>query len=182
MALIESAADREMDPLQSVLMHLPGGMYGAYQALCDYIAIDLTVPENVKEGLRFLSASRIGCAFCVTVRLPGAAGERLLADAFYEAITDHDVDWDVVAPDGWGDVFRMAEEVLSDGVISDGTGMKLRERHSDPEIVESLFYLHLIGASHRFSKSLGIEEACAVPTRLAPARSETSLSPSSLGS
>jgi hypothetical protein len=181
MPLIDAADDRILDPLQSVLMHLPGGMYGSYQALCDYMALEPSVPESVKEGLRYVSAARVGCAFCVTVRLPGASGERLLPDAFYDAVLADRVDWDSAAPRDWAPVFRMADEVLAGGVISAATGAALKSAYTDAQIVEALFYLLLIGASHRFSRALGIEEACAVPTRLSSGVGGM-LAPSSSGS
>ncbi len=167
MPLVDPAPARLLDPLQSVLMHLPGGIYGSYQALCDHISLDPTLDESVKEGLRYLSAARIGCAYCVTVRLAGAAGRRLLPDEFYDAIAGGRRDWHHFAPHGSSTLFAMADEVLETGEISDDTGRLLRLRHTEAEIVEALFYLLLIGASHRFSRALGIEAACAVPTVLA---------------
>lgn len=166
MPLIDSAPARVLDPLQSVLLHLPGGMYGAYQALCDHIGLDPIVPEGVKEGLRYLSATRVGCAFCVTVRLPGVAGGRLLTDDFYEAIEAGRTDWTAIAPPGWDDIFMMADEVLIDGAVSAATGRLNKARHTDAQIVEALFYMLLIGASHRLSRALGIEAACLVPTTM----------------
>ena len=54
MALIDSAPSRTFDPLQSVLAHLPHGMYGGYEVLCNVLFMDPTVPMHVKEGLRFV--------------------------------------------------------------------------------------------------------------------------------
>lgn len=173
MPLIDSAPARVLDPLQSVLLHLPGGMYGAYQALCDYVGLDPAVPEGVKEGLRYLSATRVGCAFCVTVRLPGAGGARLLPDDFYDAIAAGRTDWDAITPPGWDDIFRMADEVLIDGVVSAGTGREMKARHTDAQIVEALFYMLLIGASHRLSRALGIDAVCLVPTTMQAALDAT---------
>lgn len=169
MQLIDSAPARVLDPLQSVLMHLPGGMYGTYQALCDFVALDPIVPMDVKEGLRYLSASRVGCAYCVTVRLGDTTGSRLLGDTFYEALDAGRTDWEAFVPAGWSTLFVMADEVLTGGVIGPVTGATLKDRHSDAQIVEALFYTLLIGASHRFSRALGIEAACLVPTTLLPA-------------
>ena len=42
----------------------------------------------------------------------------------------------------------------------------MRAQLSDPQIVQALFYLLLVGASHRFSHALGIAASCRVPTQL----------------
>jgi hypothetical protein len=65
-------------------------------------------------------------------------------------------------------MFRMADEVLAEGVIRDDTAALLTSTYSQAQIVEGLFFLLLIGASHRFSRALRIEEACALPTRMTP--------------
>jgi hypothetical protein len=166
MPMIDSAPSRAYDPLQSVLAHLPDGMYGAYQGLCNFMLIDPLVPRKVKEGLRYLSAVTIGCEFCRTYKDVDAAGNRLLPDGFYEQVAAGTPDWEACMDAQWAPAFEMAVEVLGDGQITPRTLARLRANLTDSQIVESLFYLLLIGASHRFSRALGVEATCAVPTRL----------------
>jgi len=40
---------------------LPDGMYGAYEGLMNHMLVDPTIPIEIKEGLRYLSAVTIGC-------------------------------------------------------------------------------------------------------------------------
>ena len=166
MPIIDSAPSQAYDPLQSVLAHLPDGMYGSYQGLCNFMLIDPLVPMNVKEGLRYLSAVTIGCEFCRTFREVDSDGNRLLPDSFYEQVAAGTPDWEACIEAKWAPTFQMATEVLGDGEITPRTLERLKADLTDSQIVESLFYLLLIGASHRFSHALGVEATCAVPTRV----------------
>src|SRR5262245_59395587 len=152
MAPLASAPSRTYDPLQSVLSHLPHGMYGGYEALCNFMFIDSTVPMHVKEGLRFLSAVKIGCRYCSTVREKDSSGDRLLSDAFYDQVASGDPNCKEIA-DPWAAVLRMGAEVLDEGEVSPKTMAELRAHLTEPQIVEALFFMLLIGASHRFSRA-----------------------------
>ena len=61
---LDPAPGRTLDPLQSVLAHLGPGMYGTYEGLCMHLWHSPSVPTWVNEGLRYLSAITIGCAYC----------------------------------------------------------------------------------------------------------------------
>jgi hypothetical protein len=167
MSMIEGVSSRTYDPVQSVLALLPDGMYGAYEGLMHHMLLDPAVPMEIKEGLRYLSAVTIGCEFCRTYREVAPTGTRLLPDRFYEAVADGDPRWDELVPARWAPVFEMAAEVLGEsGTISPPTLTRLKETLSDTQIVEALFYLLLVGASHRLSHALGIPATCTVrPTR-----------------
>jgi len=128
--------------------------------------IDPLVPMKVKEGLRYLSAVTIECEFCRTFKEVDGAGNRLLPDSFYEQVAAGAPDWEACMEAKWAPVFEMASDVLSDGEVTPGTLERLKANLTDSQIVESLFYMLLIGASHRFSHALGVEATCAVPTRL----------------
>ena len=166
MSLIEPAASRTLDPLQSVLAHLPDGMYGTYEGLCNFMLVDPGVPPHVKEGLRYLSAVTIGCAFCVEFRESDGDGRRLLPDAYYAAVAAGSPDWDELVGVEWAPLFIAAAEVLADEQIADATMARLRVALSDAQIVTSLFYMLVIGASHRLSHALGVEAQCRVPAQL----------------
>lgn len=164
MTFLEAASPPALDPLQGVLAHLPAGAYGTYQGLCQQLATGQSVPSGVMEGLRFLSAVRNGCAYCQTVRLSDVAGQRLLPDDFYDAVRKHDrVEWDAVVEPPWAPVFTMAEDVLSEGVISERTQRQLLDQLAQQDIVLCLFYLEVVGASHRFSRAAGVPESCEMP-------------------
>ena len=61
----------------------------------------------------------------------------------------------------------MAEEVLADRPVSDDSLERARaEGLTEAQIVEAIFFMLLIGASHRFSAAFGVEASCALPTRL----------------
>jgi len=177
MPMIENAPSRTYDPLQSVLAHLPDGMYGAYEGLCNFMLLDPLVPMNVKEGLRYLSAVTIGCEFCRTFREVGGDGSRLLPDRFYEQVADGEPRWEELVDAKWAGVFEMAVEVLGEGEIAGSTLQRLKVNLTDAQIVEALFYLLLIGASHRFSHALGVESSCRVPTRLIAGTETTASAP-----
>jgi hypothetical protein len=166
MSLIEPAASRTLDPLQSVLAHLPDGMYGTYEGLCNFMLIDPGVPPHVKEGLRYLSAVTIGCAFCREFRESDPDGRRLLPDAFYAEVAAGAPDWDELVGAEWSPLFVAAAEVLADEQISDATMARLRGALTDAQIVTALFYMLVIGASHRLSHALGVEAECRVPAQL----------------
>jgi hypothetical protein len=169
MALLEPAPSRTLDPLQSVLAHLPDGMYGAYEGLCNFMLADPGVPPHVKEGLRYLSAVTIGCEFCREFRQADADGTHLLPDAFYADVAAGSPDWEALVGARWAPVFAMGVEVLADERISDATMARLRAGLSDGQIATALFYMLVIGASHRFSHALGVEAQCRVPARLVSA-------------
>jgi hypothetical protein len=166
MSLIEPAASRTLDPLQSVLAHLPDGMYGTYEGLCNFMLIDPSVPPHVKEGLRYLSAVTIGCAFCREFRESDPDGARLLPDAFYADVAAGSPDWDALVGARWAPLFAMAVEVLADEQVSDATMTRLRAELTDRQIVTALFYMLVIGASHRLSHAFGVEATCRVPSQL----------------
>jgi alkylhydroperoxidase family enzyme len=166
MASLENAPNRIYDPIESVLAHLPDGMYGAYEGLCNYVQADPLVPPDIKEGLRFLSAVRIGCEFCSQARYSDANGHRLLPDDFYDAAAERETPWEGIVDRHWAPVFGMADEVLGNGVISAETMKALKAELTESQIVEALFFMLIVGASHRFSRALGIEAACRVPTEL----------------
>ena len=84
--------------------------------------------------------------------------------ALPDAVADGDARWDELVPVQWVPVFEMAVEVLDEaGTISATTLARLKENLSEAQIVEALFYLFVVGASHRLSHALGIPAACAVP-------------------
>jgi hypothetical protein len=177
MPMIESAPSRAYDPLQSVLAHLPDGMYGIYEGLCNFMLLDPLVPMEVKEGLRYLSAVTIGCEFCRTFKEVDGEGSRLLPDHFYERVADGQPGWEDLVDAQWVPVFEMATEVLGEGEITTDTLGRLKVSLTDAQVVEALFYLLLIGASHRFSHALGVEASCRVPTRLIAATETTGPGP-----
>jgi hypothetical protein len=155
---------RIYDPVQSVLALLPDGIYGTYEGLMNLILLDSLVPSDVKEGLRYVSAVTIGCEFCKSFREVDRSGTRLLPEAFYAQVAEGDARWDELVPGEWIPVFEMAVEVLSGpGTISEATLGRLKENLGDAQIVEALFYLLVVGASHRLSHALGIHAVCAVP-------------------
>jgi hypothetical protein len=164
MALIETAPARTLDPLQSVLAHLPNGGYGLYEGACTFLWNDPAVPVEVKEGLRFLSASRIGCAYCRTVREKDHGGRRLLAEDFYREVAAGSEEWKQLVGEQWAPLFSLAVEVLDVGQVSPDTVERARRSLSVEQIVEGTFFMLLIGASHRFSRAFDVEETCEVPT------------------
>jgi hypothetical protein len=165
MSLIEGVQFRSHDPVQSVLALLPDGMYGTYEGLMNHMFLHPLVPMEVKEGLRYLSAVRIGCEFCRTFRDVDASGARLLPDDFYLGAAEPEPDWEALVQNPWPRVFEMAEEVLSgSGEISPETHAQANKHLSDAQIVQALFYMLLVGASHRLSHALGIPAVCAVPS------------------
>lgn len=166
MPLLEPAPGRTLDPLQSVLAHMPNGMYGSYEALCQFMWIDPLVPSEVKEALRFLSACRIGCAFCQTVRETDRGGNQLLPDSFYTSLQYGEKAWEDHVDAQWHGLFVMAEQVLRDERISDATMDAYRDIYSPAQIVEALFFMLVVGASHRFSVAFGLEDSCPVPTQI----------------
>jgi hypothetical protein len=166
MSLIEPAPSRTLDPLQSVLAHLPDGMYGTYEGLCNFMLVYPGVPPHVKEGLRYLSAVTIGCAFCREFRESDPGGARLLPDEFYAQVAAGSPDWDALLGAEWAPLFVAAAEVLADEQISDATMATLRSHLSEAQIVTALFYMLVIGASHRLSHALGVEAVCRVPAQL----------------
>jgi hypothetical protein len=172
-SLIESAPSRQLDPLQSVLAHLPDGMYGLYEGLCMYMWVDQAVPTEIKEGLRFYSAATIGCAYCQTVREHTRDGARLLPDSFYAGAASGSPRWEELVGDRWAPVFEMAAEVLRSEVVHPQTMERLRRHLDDTQIVECLFFLLVIGASHRFSRAIDLEQTCLVPTKLEASRAST---------
>ena len=166
MSLIEPGPNRTLDPLQSVLAHLPDGMYGTYEGLCNFMLVYPDVPPHVKEGLRYLSAVTIGCAFCREFRESDPDGARLLPDEFYAQVAAGAPDWDALVGPHWTPLFAAASEALADEQISDATMERLKENLSDAQIVTALFYMFVIGASHRLSHALGVEAVCRVPAQL----------------
>jgi hypothetical protein len=166
MSLIEPAGSRTLDPLQSVLAHLPDGMYGSYEGLCNFMLIDPSVPPHVKEGLRYLSAVTIGCAFCREFRESDPDGARLLPEEFYAQVAAGSPDWDALVGEKWAPLFEMGVEALANEQVSDATMGRLKANLTDRQIVTALFYMLLIGASHRFSHALGVEAVCRVPSVL----------------
>lgn len=167
--LIDYGPDRVLDPLQSALAHLSEGMYGTYEGLCQLLWWSPKVPTDVKEGLRFLSAATIGCAYCRTVREVDRTGTRLLPDDFYQAVGRGDRDWERIAPAPWPAVFEAATQTLAGQPISTATLERARSAGvTVPQLVEALFFMLVIGASHRFSVAFGVEASCPVPaTQLA---------------
>jgi hypothetical protein len=162
--MIDGLPGRTYDPVQSVLGLLPNGIYGTYEGLMNHLLVDPLVPMEVKEGLRYLSAVTIGCEFCRTFREVDGSGTRLLPEEFYSQVADGQPRWDRLVPARWAPVFEMAVEVLGDGrAISAATMARLKTNLSDAQIVEALFYLLVVGASHRLSHALGIPAVCAVP-------------------
>ena len=180
MSMIEGVPSRTYDPVQGVLAHLPDGIYGTYEGLMNHLLLSPIVPMEVKEGLRYVSAVTIGCEFCRTFREVDGSGARLLHDEFYAQVADGDARWDELVPVQWVPVFEMAVEVLDEaGTMSATTLARLKENLSEAQIVEALFYLFVVGASHRLSHALGIPAACAVPATVgAP---ETSAAADSAG-
>jgi len=165
MSMIEGVPNRTYDPVQTVLALLPDGMYGTYEGLMNHMLLDPGVPMNVKEGLRYLSAVTIGCEFCRTFREVDSSGERLLSEDFYIRVAEGDLRWDQIALAPWSAIFELATEVLSDeGKIERQTLERARANFSDAQIIEALFYMLLVGASHRLSHALGIPAVCNVPT------------------
>jgi hypothetical protein len=170
MSMIEGVPNRTYDPVQTVLALLPDGMYGTYEGLMNHMLLNPAVPMNVKEGLRYLSAVTTGCEFCRTFREVDSSGERLLSEDFYVRVAEGDLCWDQIAPAPWSPIFELATEVLSDkGEIKRQTLESAKNTFSDAQIVESLFYMLLVGASHRLSHALGIPAVCNVPARPATA-------------
>jgi alkylhydroperoxidase family enzyme len=164
---IQPAQTRVLDPLQSVLAHLGPGMYGTYEGLCMHLWHSPTVPTWVKEGLRYLSAVSIGCSYCVTVRERDVAGTRLLSDDFYSGVGAGERNWEELVGAPWHLVFAIAGEVLADRPVPDAVLQRARDGGlTDGQIVEAIFFLLLIGASHRFSAAFGVEASCALPTRV----------------
>jgi alkylhydroperoxidase family enzyme len=164
---VQPAPTRILDPLQSVLAHLGPGMYGTYEGLCMHLWHSPTVPARVKEGLRYLSAVSIGCSYCVTVRERDTAGARLLSDDFYARVGAGERNWGELVEPPWHLVFAMAQDVLADRSIADNEVQRARDVGlSNGQIVEAIFFMLLIGASHRFSAAFGVEASCALPTRL----------------
>lgn len=166
MPLLDPAPNRVLDPLQSVLSHMPSGMYGSYEGLCQFMWIDPLVPPAIKEALRFLSACRIGCAFCQTVKETGRDGDQLLPDAFYEDVQKGEPGWERHIDTEWHGLFEMAEHVLFEQRIPDDTMSKYRDDYSPAQMVQALFFMLVVGASHRFSVAFGLEDACPVPTQI----------------
>lgn len=164
MALISPAPNRTLDPLQSVLSHLPNNGYGMYEGLCTLLWNEPAVPVEIKEGLRFLSATRIGCAYCRTVREHDHGGHRLLPNDFYRAVGLGSADWEELLDPEWAPLFEIAEDVLADAEVSATTMERTRRHLSDAQIVQAIFFMLVVGASHRFSRAFGVEETCAVPT------------------
>jgi alkylhydroperoxidase family enzyme len=164
---MQPAPTRVLDPLQSVLAHLGPGMYGTYEGLCMHLWHSPTVPTWVKEGLRYLSAVSIGCSYCVTVRERDTAGTRLLGDDFYGRVGDGERNWAELVEAPWHVVFAIAEDVLAECPVPDDALRRARAGGlTDGQVVEAIFFMLLIGASHRFSAAFGVEAACALPTRL----------------
>lgn len=162
--LIDYGPDRVLDPLQSALAHLSHGMYGTYEGLCQLMWGSPVVPTEIKEGLRFLSATTIGCAYCRTVREVDATGTRLLPDDFYRAVGHGDRDWETIAPAPWPALFEAATQTLAGEPISPTTLERARTAGiTDPQLVEAVFFMLVIGASHRFSVAMGVEESCPIP-------------------
>jgi hypothetical protein len=176
--LIDYGPDRVLDPLQSALAHLSDGMYGTYEGLCQLLWRSPVVPTEIKEGLRFLSATTIGCAYCRTVREVDVAGARLLPDGFYQAVGRGDRDWEAVVPAPWPPVFEAATQSLADQPISAATMERARAAGvTVPQLVEALFFMLVIGASHRFSVAFGVEESCPLPATLLAGRADQPRSP-----
>jgi hypothetical protein len=169
--LIEYGPDRVYDPLQSALAHLSDGVYGTYEGLCRLLWLSPVVPTEIKEGLRFLSAATIGCAYCRTVREVDAGGERLLPDRFYQAVGGGDRDWEAIVPAPWPPLFEAAAEALADRPLSPATMERATAAGvTVAQLVEALFFMLVIGASHRFSVAFGVEESCPLPARLLSGR------------
>jgi hypothetical protein len=165
MSMIEGVSTRTYDPVQTVLAVLPDGIYGTYEGLINHMLLDPIVPMEIKEGLRYLSAVTIGCEFCRTFRQVDRSGGRLLHEDFYNRAAEQDPSWQEIIPDPWAPVFEMAAEVLSEGgPISPRTLERLKENLSDAQIVEALFYMLVVGASHRLSLALGIPAVCSTET------------------
>jgi hypothetical protein len=164
MSMIEGVPSRIYDPVQSVLALLPDGMYGTYEGLMNHMLLDPTIPMEIKEGLRYLSAVTIGCEFCRTYREVDPSGSRLLPEEFYARVAEGETEWETIAPAPWAPVFQMAVEVLGDtGEIAPRTLERVKASFTDTQIVEALFYMLLVGASHRLSHALGIPAVCSVP-------------------
>jgi hypothetical protein len=164
MSMIEGVPSPTYDPVQAVLAHLPDGVYGTYEGLMNHLLLSPLVPMEIKEGLRYVSAVTIGCEFCRTFREVDGSGVRLLHDEFYAQVADGDARWEELVPVEWVPVFEMAVEVLDEaGTISATTLARLKENVSEAQIVEALFYVFVVGASHRLSHALGIPASCAVP-------------------
>jgi hypothetical protein len=144
---------------------MPDGMYGTYEGLMNHMFLHPDVPTDVKEGLRYLSATRIGCEFCRTFRAVDSSGRRVLSDDFYVQAAEAEPDWRGLVRSPWCRVFAMAEEVLAgDGEISPETYAVAKEQLTDAQTVQAIFYMLLVGASHRFAHALGIPAVCAVPS------------------
>lgn len=170
MPMIDGVPTRVYDPIQSVLALLPPGIYGTYEGLMDHMLVDGLVPMEIKEGLRYVSAVRIGCEFCKTFRQSDRAGERLLAEKFYRRAAEPEPMWTDVVPNAWVAVFEMACEVLSgSGVVDPASLDKARRDLDDAQIVEALFYMLVAGASHRLSVALDLPAACAAIESTTPA-------------
>jgi hypothetical protein len=163
-ALIDPAPNRTLDPLQSVLAHLPNNGYGMYEGVCTFLWNDPVVPPEIKEGLRFLSATRIGCAYCRTVREHDYGGRRLLPDTFYAAVASGNEDWGSLVDARWAPLFEVAAQILKDREVTAATMARAREHLSEAQIVQAIFFMLVVGASHRFSRAFGVEESCAVPS------------------
>jgi hypothetical protein len=165
---IAGVPTRVYDPVQSVLALLPAGIYGTYEGLMNQLQFDPLVPSEIKEGLRYLSAVTIGCEFCRTFREVDSSGARLLPEEFYAQVAEGDLRWDELVAAEWVPLFEMSVEVLSgSGTISERTFARLKESLGDAQIIEALFYLLVVGASHRLSHALGIPAVCQVPVAAA---------------
>lgn len=168
MPLLDNGPSRTLDPLQSILAHLPDPGYGLYEGACTFLWNEPSVPMEIKEGLRFLSASRIGCAYCRTVRENDFGGRRLLPDDFYSLVASGTTDWENLVGQPWAGLFELADEILEHDEASKDTIRHAKHSLSQAQIVEGIFFMLLIGASHRFSRAFGIEESCEIPTRIMP--------------
>jgi hypothetical protein len=165
---MDPAPSRTLDPLQSVLAHLPNNGYGMYEGLCTFLWNDPAVPAEIKEGLRFLSATRIGCAYCRTVREHDYGGRRLLPDTFYAAIAKGGEEWSSLLDPQWVPLFEIASQVLDDAEVSRKSLDRARIDLSDAQIVQAIFFMLVVGASHRFSRAFGVEVTCEVPAVVKP--------------
>jgi hypothetical protein len=73
----------------------------------------------------------------------------------------------------WPALFEAAGEALADRPIPAATLERARAAGvTVPQLVEGLFFMLVIGASHRFSVAFGVEESCPLPAGLLAGRPE----------
>jgi hypothetical protein len=73
-------------------------------------------------------------------------------------------EWTSLVDPMWAPLFEIAGEVLDDHEVSADSMKRAREHLTDAQIIQAIFFMLVIGASHRFSRAFGVEEICEVPS------------------